>query len=370
MGRAAKDRAATATAGTATGEAAPASAAKSKAAWLRRAGVLLVGSVTAAAIAGVARSDHGSDPVPQDWPRGPVTLVVTFPPGGGTDTLARRLADRLHRELGQPFVVENRSGASGNIGAQAVARAAPDGHTLLVANTSYAINPAVFSELGFDPAQDLKGVINVAYVPSVVVTATHSPWPDLRTAVDAGREASPGSAAAAPMPAFASCGNGTPQHLAAGMLNQSTGSSWLHVPYRGCGPALIDVLSGTVSLGVVTASSALPHIQAGTLRALAVTSAERSALLPETPTVAELGVTGYALNQWHGLLAPAGTPEPLVETIHSAVSGVLRDPAVQQELVGMGYDLAEGNALSFQQIIRHDLNRFETAAREIGLAVN
>src|SRR5690606_31901011 len=147
--------------------------------------------------------------VASSWPAGPVTLVVTFPPGGGTDTLARRLADRLQRELGQTFVVENRSGASGNIGALAVARSKADGHTLLVANSSYAINPAVFSELGFDPAKDLTGVINVAYVPSVVVTAAASDWPDLRSAIDAGR-ASAGTA----MPAYASCGNGTPQHLA------------------------------------------------------------------------------------------------------------------------------------------------------------
>lgn len=319
----------------------------------------------AAAAVGVARSDHSSQPAQRPWPDGPVTLVVTFPPGGGTDTLARRLADRLQHRLGQPFVVENRSGASGNIGAQAVARAAPDGHTLLVANSSYAINPAVFNELGFDPRNDLTGVVNVAYVPSVIVTAADSQWKDLASAVDAGRSASTRAA-----PAYASCGNGTPQHLAAGMLNQSTGSRWLHVPYRGCGPALIDVMSGTVSLGVVTASSALPHIHAGTLRALAVTSPQRSALLPDTPTVAELGVRGYALNQWHGLLAPAATPAARVQEIHEAVSDVLADADVQKVLIAMGYDLARDDAHGFQQTIRHDLDRFAAAARGIGLQVN
>lgn len=327
----------------------------------------VVAAVTlmAAAVVGVARSGHSETPVPRPWPAGPVTLVVTFPPGGGTDTLARRLADRLQHRLGQPFVVENRSGASGNIGAQAVARAEPDGHTLLVANSSYAINPAVFSELGFDPAQDLTGVVNLAYVPSVIVTAKDSPWPDLQSVVDAGR-----SRSGEPAPAYASCGNGTPQHLAAGMLNQSTASQWLHVPYRGCGPALIDVLSGTVGIGVVTASSALPHIQAGTLRALAVTSAERSALLPDTPTVAQLGVTGYELNQWHGLLAPAATSAEVVQNIHSAVSEVLATPEMQKVLAGMGYDLAEGDAAAFQRIVHSDLERFRTIARAIGLQGN
>lgn len=334
-------------------------------AWARRLGVAAVALFSAAAAVGVARSDHSAKPQAPSWPNGPVTLVVTFPPGGGTDTLARRLADKLHHRLGQPFVVENRSGASGNIGAQAVARAAPDGHTLLVANSSYAINPAVFTELGFDPAQDLVGVANVAYVPSVVVTAQDSPWPDLFSAVEAGRA---GDKAAAP--AYASCGNGTPQHLAAGMLNVSTGSHWLHVPYRGCGPALIDVLSGTVGLGVVTASSALPHIQAGTLRPLAVTSAQRSALLPETPTVAELGVSGYELNQWHGLLAPAATPYSVLAEIRSAIEALLADAGMQRDLAAMGYDLVQDSAAEFPDIIRTDLQRFADAARAIGLQMN
>lgn len=333
--------------------------------YLRRLGVGVVAAVVAATAVGMARSNHSVEPKPQAWPSGPVTLVVTFPPGGGTDTLARRLADKLQGRLGQPFVVENRSGASGNIGAQTVARAKADGHTLLVANSSYAINPAVFSELGFDPAHDLTGVINVAYVPSVVVTAHDSPWPDLRSAVDAGRV----PAAVGQAPAYASCGNGTPQHLAAGMLNQSTGSQWLHVPYRGCGPALIDVLSGTVGLGVVTASSALPHIQSGRLRALAVTSPERSALLPDTPTVAELGVTGYALNQWHGFLAPATTPEPVMADIRSAIQALLADPGMRQELTGMGYDLPAAGE-SFPAMIQADLQRFAAAAKGIGLVMN
>lgn len=332
---------------------------------LRSVGLAAAAALTVGAAA-MARGDGGGAAVGGGWPNGPVTLVVTFPPGGGTDTLARRLADRLHHRYGHAFVVENRSGASGNIGAQAVARARPDGHTLLVANSSYAINPAVFSELGFDPAHDLTGVINVAYVPSVVVTARQSPWNDLLAAVEAGRDVPAG----APVPAYASCGNGTPQHLAAGMLNQSTGSQWLHVPYRGCGPALIDVLSGTVGLGVVTASSALPHIRAGTLRALAVTSAQRSALLPDTPTVAELGVSGYELNQWHGLLAPAATPPALIAQIHAAVDQVVSEAGMQQELVGMGYDLAADDAPGFQRAIHNDLDRFASAARAIGLKVN
>lgn len=333
--------------------------------WLRRLGAAALALFAAAAVVGVARSDHSEAPVSPHWPRGPVTLVVTFPPGGGTDTLARRLADALHQKLGQPFVVENRSGASGNIGAQHVARSKADGHTLLVANSSYAINPAVLAELGFDPAHDLTGVINVAYVPSVIVTAIDSPWTDLFSAVEAGRTAQVESA-----PAYASCGNGTPQHLAAGMLNRATGAQWLHVPYRGCGPALIDVMAGTVGLGVVTASSALPHIQTGSLRALAVTSAERSALLPDIPTIAELGVTGYALNQWHGLLAPVGTPTDVITQIRGTLAALLAEPAMQETLRGMGYDLPQEPPEVFAEIVRADLQRFAEAARTLGLKMN
>ncbi len=340
--------------------------------WLHRAGILAAAALMAVAALGVARSGHSTSPVQKAWPKGPVTLVVTFPPGGGTDTLARRLAERLQSRLGQPFVVENRSGASGNIGAQAVARAQADGHTLLVANSSYAINPAVFSELGFDPAGDLTGVINVAYVPSVIVTAPGSAWADLNSAIEAGRAAggTETSAEEPPMPAYASCGNGTPQHLAAGMLSERTGARWLHVPYRGCGPALIDVMSGTVGMGVVTASSALPHIQAGTLRALAATSAERSPLLPGVPAVAELGVAGYELNQWHGLLAPSATPPETIGHIHAAVSQVISEPEMQQVLTGMGYDLADGDEAAFQATIQRDLARFAAVARSAGLEMN
>lgn len=299
------------------------------------------------------------------YPARPITLVVTFPPGGGTDMLARRLAASMEQTFGQSVVVENRAGASGNIGAQAVARAKPDGYTLLVVNSSYAINPGVYRHLGFSPQTDLIGVINVAFVPSLLVTAAGSPWKSLSQALDA-KEARPGSAP----PAYASCGNGTPQHLAGGMLLRRTGSDWLHVPYRGCGPALAGVLAGNVGLGFVTASSALPFLQGGTLRALAVTSPQRSALLPDVPTVAEQGLPEYELNQWHGLLAPAGTPPAIVERLNAAIAAIMRRPDMARDLRALGYDVTVSSAQAFQAMIQRDIAKFGTLTREMGLRVD
>ena len=296
------------------------------------------------------------------YPERPIRLVVTFPPGGGTDLLARKLADKMQVALGQPVVVENRAGASGNIGAQEVAQSAPDGYTLLVVNSSYAINPGVYRELGFSPKNDLVGVINVAYVPSVMVTAADSRWVSLEQI----RAASERQSA----PAYSSCGNGTPQHLAGEMLSRRAGAQWLHVPYKGCGPALKGVLAREVDFGFVTASSALPLVQAGKLRALAVTSPQRSPLLPDVATVAEQGWAGYQLDQWHGLLAPTGTPVEVIERLNSAVAAIVRTPDMAHDLRAMGFNATASTAAGFQEIIQRDIVRFGALTRQMGLRVD
>ncbi|WP_237173780.1 tripartite tricarboxylate transporter substrate binding protein [Paracandidimonas lactea] len=298
------------------------------------------------------------------FPDRPITLVVTFPPGGGTDTLARRLGQRLESVLGQPVIVENRAGASGNIGANWVARARPDGYTLLVVNSSYAINPGVFRELGFDPVHDLRGVINVAYVPSVLVTKPNAHWSDLGNALEDRGDLE------RPAPSFASCGNGTPQHLAGEMLMERAQAAWLHVPYKGCGPALAAVTAGNVDFAIITASSAIPLINAGTLRPLAVTSPARSTLLPRVPTVAEAGYPGYALDQWHGLLAPAATPDAVIERLNQAVADVMRDPGMVAGLRAVGYATTTTSAAAFQEIIEGDITRFAALTKKMGLRVD
>lgn len=301
----------------------------------------------------------GDTPADATYPTHPITIVVTFPPGGGTDLLARRLGASLQEQFGQPVVVENRPGASGNIGARIVAEAPPDGYTLLMVNSSFAINPGVYRNLGFAPKRDFAAVINVAFVPSVFVVPAVS---SLRSLDDALAAARPDK----PLP-FASCGNGTPQHLAGEMLARATGASLQHVPYKGCGPALTDVVAGQVGMGVVTASSAAPLIAAGKLRALAVTSPQRSPLLPAVPTVAEQGVPDYALDQWHGLLAPAATPPAVVAKLNAAVARIVQRPDVQASLREQGFTPTVSSPRAFQDMINADIDRYTALTEAIGL---
>ena len=301
----------------------------------------------------------GDTPPDAAYPTHPITIVVTFPPGGGTDLLARRLGASLQEQFGQPVVVENRPGASGNIGARIVAESPPDGYTLLMVNSSFAINPGVYRNLGFAPKRDFTAVINVAFVPSVFVVPAASPLRSLDDALAAARPDKP-------LP-FASCGNGTPQHLAGEMLARATGASLQQVPYKGCGPALTDVIAGQVGMGVVTASSAAPLIAAGKLRALAVTSPQRSPLLPAVPTVAEQGVPNYALDQWHGLLAPAATPPAVVAKLNAAVARIVQRPDVQASLREQGFTPTISSPGAFQDMINADIDRYTALTEAIGL---
>ncbi|MGE3925292.1 MAG: tripartite tricarboxylate transporter substrate binding protein, partial [Lautropia sp.] len=279
-----------------------------------------------------------------DFPARPITIIVTFPPGGGTDLLARLLGPELQKIWGQNVVIDNRPGASGNIGAQTVARSPADGYTLLMVNSSYAVNPGVFSKLPFDPKGDFAPVVNVAFVPSVVVVPAGSPFKTLGDLLAAAR---PGSSTVS----FGSCGNGTPQHLAGEMINQQAKAAIQHVPYKGCGPALTDVVGSQLPAAVVTASSAMQHITAGKLRALAVTSKERSRFLPDVPTVAEQGLPGYELDQWHGLLAPAATPPAVVDSINADVARSVRSPAIHEKLLLLLYTPTESTPAAFRQLV-------------------
>lgn len=299
------------------------------------------------------------------YPVRPITVIVTFPPGGGTDLLARKLGPRLEKALGQPVIIDNRPGASGNIGARAVAYARADGYTLLMANSSFAINPGVFRNLGFKPKEDFAPIANIGFVPSVIVTGHASDIQNLEQVLEQQSE---------PALAYASCGNGTPQHLAGEMLYDLRGTALLHIPYRGCGPALNDVVAGQVPIGIVTLSSAATLIESGHLRALAVTSAQRSPVLPDVPTVAEISKTGFELDQWHGLLAPSHTPEHIINTLNSVVQKAVMDPAMQSQLLALGYTPQEGSesakASGFKAMIWNDIDRFGALAYKIGLQVD
>ena len=291
----------------------------------------------------------------------PITIVVTFPPGGGTDLLARKLGAALQQRIGQTVVVENRPGASGNIGARHVAQAPGDGSTWLMVNSSFAINPAVYRQLDFDPRQDFKAVFNVGTIASVLVVPQAS---DLHSLSDVRA-----SAQWQQLP-FASCGNGTPQHMTGEMLAQAAHIRLQHVPYKGCGPAITAVAAGQVPLGMVTASSAAPMLEAGRVRAIAITAPARVAQLADVPTVAEQAVPQFAVEQWHGLLAPAATPDAVVARLNEVLNQILQEPAVQQALTQQGYSLARQTPQQFAQQIQADMDRYAAVARSLGLKVD
>lgn len=311
----------------------------------------------------------------------PITIVVTFPPGGGTDWLARRLGAALQQRMGQSVVVENRPGASGNIGAREVARAAADGSVLLMVNSAFAINPGVYRQLDFDPLRDFRAVFNAGTIASVLVqpperavqksAAEDSATQDSAVAVGTPSltEALAPSADGA-APAIASCGNGTPQHMAAEMLAHATHARLQHVPYKGCGPAALAVAAGQVPVGVVTISTAASLIADGRLRALAVTGRQRSAQLAGVPTLAELGVADFAVEQWHGLLAPAATPAPVIDRLHRLLAQILAEPEMQQALREQGYVPGRESAAQFGQLIAADMARYAAVTAQLGLKVD
>jgi len=310
----------------------------------------------ALSLAGAARADLS------DYPVRPIKIVVTFPPGGGTDLLARKLGDRLAARTGQTVLIENRPGASGNIGARAVAESDPDGYTLLMVNSSFAINPAVFRNLPFSPDRDFAAVINVAFVPSVlVVPATSS----AQTMDDWLSDAMPDK----PQP-YGSCGNGTPQHMAGEMLARAATRRLQQIPYKGCGPALAAVVGEQIGAALVTASSATPMIQNGQVRALAITSAQRSPLLPDVPAVAEQGWPEYHMDQWHGLLVPKGTPAELIAYLNAELAAIVREPTMQESLRALGFNPVPSTSTQFQSMIDADLNKFADLAQQIGLRMD
>ncbi len=256
-----------------------------------------------------------------DYPNHPITLIVPSPPGGGTDTQARILAPKLGELLGQPVVIENRPGASGNIGAQTVAKAAPDGYTLLAMISSHVMNPFVLKSVPYDIDRDFAMISRTVTAPGVLVGNPSLPAKNLKELL-AYMKANPGKVT------FGSAGIGSLSHLVVELFAQDAGVELLHVPYRGTEPALNDVLGGQVAVMIPDLTIALGNIKAGNLRAYGVTSTVRSPVAPDIPTIAEAGLSGFEAVQWFGLCAPAGTPADILNKLHAAVTKALADPGV------------------------------------------
>jgi tripartite-type tricarboxylate transporter receptor subunit TctC len=267
------------------------------------------------------------------YPSKPVRLIVTYPPGGGADTVARLLAPRVGEALGQPLIVDNRPGASGTIGAGELARAAPDGMTLMLDASAYAVNPSLYAKLPYDARKAFAPISLLVLFPNMLVVNPAFPARSVQELVAAAK-AQPGKIA------YASSGNGSAQHLAAELFRQGAGLDMVHIPYKGGGPALQDVIGGQVPLFFANMASGLPHVKGGRLRALAVTGTKRSSAAPELPTVAESGVPGYELYEWNGVFAPAGTPRPIVERLHAEFAKALAQPDVRERIESLGGEIA------------------------------
>lgn len=270
----------------------------------------------------------------QAFPDKPVVLVIPFPPGGPTDAMARTLAAEMQDRLGQPMIVENRAGAGGNIGAEYVARAAPDGQTLLFGTSGpLAINASLYRKVNYDPVKSFAPVIQVGHLPNILVVNPSVPAKNVKELI-AYAKANPNKLS------YASSGNGASSHLAGVLFNASAGVDLQHIPYKGTGPALNDLLGGQVSMSFTDVLTALPYVKTGKLRALGVTTTERSQALPDVPTVAEQGVPGYDVSVFFGIVAPAGTPPDRIAKLNKAFVDVLATPKVKQLFASQGLEPA------------------------------
>jgi len=317
--------------------------------WLR---AVAVGSVLT--VAALAALTAGSARAAQDWPQRPVSVVVPFPAGGSTDTIARMLTAPLNEKLGQPFVVDNKPGATGAIGATFVKRAPADGYTMLVASIGvFAVNPFLQKNLGYDPVKDFDLLTVAVRAPNVLVVNPQFPAKNVQELV-AHMKKNPGKVS------FASSGAGSSDHLTAALFWQKTGTDGLHVPYKGGAPAISDLLAGQVDVSFQNINAVLQHIRTGKLKALAVTADKRSAVLPNVTTMAEAGVKEVEVYSWQGVAAPRGLPADVKTRLHGALVGALNDPRMRQKLSENGFEVVANTPEQFSQFEAQELQRWKT----------
>ena len=294
---------------------------------------------------------------PSTWPARPITLVVTYPPGGGADAMARLIAPRMGEALGQNIVVENRPGAGGQIGASAVAKSAPDGYTLMLDASSFAVNPALYPKLPYDSSKAFRPIGVIALFPNVVLVNPQVPAKNVSELVALARSKKDAVS-------YASSGNGSAQHLAGALFESVTKVDMVHVPYKGGGPALNDVIGGQVPLFFGNLASTLQYVQSGRLRALAVTSGKRASALPDVPTLAETGVSGAEIHEWNAVFAPAGTPEPIVEKLFAALQKTLDASEVKARIHQLGGDPFKGGSKAAQDFVQGQMNLWARVVKE------
>lgn len=306
----------------------------------------------------VAAAALGAWPALADtFPSNPIKLVVPYPPGGASDVTARLLADKMQRTLKVPVVVENRPGANGNLAADLVARAPADGYTLLMANVGpNAISQSIYPKLSYDTVKSFAAVSQTTLVPIVLVGGPALPAKDLRELIDELKR-NPGKHT------YASAGNGSSNHLTGALFSSMAGVSAVHVPYKGDSPAITDVIAGHVSMMFTTAVAAMPHIKSGKVRALGIATNQRVPALSDIPTIAEAGVKGFDAASWGGIVAPAGTPKPVIQVLHKHVVDALEQPDVKAKLADLGAVIVASSPDEFQTYLKSETEKWGKVAR-------
>ena len=299
----------------------------------------------------------------QSYPSKPAKVIVPYPPGGPTDIVARVVSQKLSDQMGQQFIVENRPGAGGNIGAEAVAKSAGDGYTLLVATTAHAINPSLFKTLGYNLTKDFAPVSQLTGGPLVIVANPSVPAKNVQELI-ALAKAKPGTLN------YASSGNGQSTHLSAELFGTMAGIKMNHIPYKGSAPALTDVMGGQASLMFDTMLSAMPHVKNGKLKAIAVTSAARSPAAPDVPTVAESGLPGYEAIAWNGLLVPASTPVDVVAKLNAELKKALDAPDVKDRFSAQGFGAAWNTREAFAKFLQAELDKWAKVVKVSGATLD
>jgi len=322
---------------------------------LRRAfeSLLIAGCVLGAALPAAA----------QQWPSKPITLIVPFPPGGTTDIVARPLAQKLSEALGQPVVVENRAGAGGTVGAAVAAKSAPDGYTFFAATVAHTMAPGLYKSLPYNFQTDFEPITITAFTPNILIVNPSVPAHSVKELI-AYIKAHPGKVN------YGSAGNGSTEHMSGELFRSDAKVDITHVPYKGGSPMMADLIGGQIQMAIETSGSAAPHIRAGKVRALAVTTATRSAAFPDVPTMSEAGLHGYEVTTWYGILAPKGTPKPIIDRMYAEIAKILKSPDMKSRLAGIGAEPGGQTPAQFAKFIATETAKWTKVAKESGAKID
>jgi tripartite-type tricarboxylate transporter receptor subunit TctC len=296
----------------------------------------------------------------QSWPTKPIKFIVPYPPGGGTDVIARIMQEPLSQVLGQQIIIDNRGGAGGSIGTDIAAKSPADGYNVLFTLSSHTINPAIYPKLAFDTEKDFAPVSLVASLPQILVANPDFPAKSVKEVIQMAKN-KPDAVS------YASVGNGSPGHLAGAMMANSAGVTMTHIPYRGGGPAITDVIAGQVPLLWVSIPAAANYVKTGKLKALAVSTVKRSPIFPDVPTMAELGFKDYEVDSWYAMFVPTGTPQNIIESLNKATIKVLAEPAVKEKLLGQGAEAVGSTPAQLGAIVKAELIKWKKVAKDTSI---